>query len=91
MYFALRPILGFALVLLRSETTYQVEPPARPPALRREIAVLGRQVERSALKGTGDDLPSDRLCSEATTLRQGDTRRILGWPPFEDVHARGGL
>jgi hypothetical protein len=31
MYFALRPILGFALVLLRSETTYQVEPPARPP------------------------------------------------------------
>ena len=44
MYLALRHVLGFALVLLRSESTNQVE----LLALRHEIAVLRRQVGRPA-------------------------------------------
>lgn len=50
VYLTLRHVLGFALVLLRSETTNQVE----LLALRQEMAVFRREVRRSAYQ------PADR-------------------------------
>ncbi len=50
LYLTLRHVLGFALVLLRSETTNQVE----LLAMRQDMAVLRRQVRRSAYQ------PADR-------------------------------